>query len=92
MRTLLVSALLLTSSAFAQDAVELRLQELEGRMAAMETLVKEKLGDCQMTYRHHSVRLNNCDRGTFAHAAMQVASGVMQLECGYYQLQCSRND
>lgn len=92
MRTFLISTLILASSAFAQDAVELRLQDLEARMTAMETAVKDKLGDCQMTYRPHSVRLNNCDRGTFAHTVQEVASGVMQLECGFYQLQCSRNN
>ncbi len=89
MKTLFLLLLSFSSLCLAQDPMDLRLQELEARVTALESAVSEKLGECKMVYKSHTIRTNFCDRGTFAFAAQPIG-GVIQLECGYYQLQCSR--
>jgi hypothetical protein len=88
----LTLTLLLTISnlTWGSSPSDQKLLDLEARVLALENAVKEKLEDCQLTYKIHSIRLNECDPGTFAYSVQKTANGLPQLECGYYQLQCSR--
>ena len=91
MKTLLIFLLPMLQSFAMADNTELRIIELENKVQALEKALNNKLGKCELTYKHFAYRLNVCDQGTFPRSITKVGDTTLQLECGYYQLQCSIN-
>jgi len=89
MKFLILFTLILIPAISSANDVQMKLSELEGRVEALETAITQKLGHCEMVYRHYNYRLNICDKGTFARSLTDVGGNVFSIDCGYYQLQCS---
>ena len=90
---LLTQIILVGSALFAQSSPSLeqiaqRIDQLEAKTQALETIVHSKAPNCRLNFMSRGYSLNRCPRGTFASAVTDVGGNSLQLECGSYEVVC----